>query len=1038
MSALLDEFRQALADEIEELKQRGAGTKLTVREGRIASAVGDLYVYRFVLDSVLAGGTVDDSPVEVRVFGRDPVRGHVVAASGFEITIALEQNLGDYVPQATLTLAPYYLLEILSQKLEHTDESVLALGLKVLGHTKPVVARDEEPVHCTCSACARQSPNQGQEAAIRLALGSETCYIWGPPGTGKTFTLGMIVKGLLERGLSVLLVSNTNVAVDRALGESARHFKGAGQYSEGYLLRLGTPQLPEIRDDENLNFEVVVDRRAEEIRKKRTLLEEQLSVLSARKDELAKAMETLRRLAEARQVLSQLSEKLSRLRGEMTRASESIVRLAEAHLAKRADLERARRTPFIMRFLLRADPRRLELQIRELEAERLALEVQLKDFKEQELSLQDEALRAQSDVAEAEEQLEAWGMDPGGIAGENERLNAEEERLKQGISDCNRRIAEVRFETVRAARLVATTLTRAYVMDEVTCRSYDALVCDEASMAPIPMLVMAATLCQKKAVIAGDFRQLAPIATADSKMVERWLRRDVFQEAGIEAAVDKGGDDRMEMLREQFRMHPHISSVVSALSYGNQLVDRVDVDEQRMDAEPGAGLALCLYDTSEVDPWCNRTPSYSRFNIYSAVLAFRLAVRALEAFDEVAIISPYRAQTRILKRIVGDARLEDRISVDSVHRFQGMEKDVVIFDTVDGRGPFKMGRLLKGPLKSSAGRLVNVAMSRAKHKLAIIANLAYMRHRLIETDVLRQALDWVDAHYGTIPSESVVASYFDDDVRRVEEALHWSLEDLRKEGCLQYFTQHTFDDAFRNDVEECAASLVLMSPFVTARRVREWIDLLRRKVSGGMRLLVVTREPERQGANMKEAAREGIGALRKAGAEIEFRPRMHEKMAFLDCRTTWAGSLNILSFAGTSEQMIRIPFARATEELLRLHGFTTAAEDGDGPPAVSANVFPIKRCACGAEMAVIPKSKFGPFYKCASCAKTASLSKPDLEQIESRLAEELPEEMLKCPNTGGRMVLRRGKTGIFLGCEHYPDCRVTRSLIFVKGIGSKP
>lgn len=59
--------------------------------------------------------------------------------------------------------------------------------------------------------------NESQIDAIRKALNNNITYIWGPPGTGKTATLGYIIANFLAEGKRVLFVSNTNRAVDVGL-----------------------------------------------------------------------------------------------------------------------------------------------------------------------------------------------------------------------------------------------------------------------------------------------------------------------------------------------------------------------------------------------------------------------------------------------------------------------------------------------------------------------------------------------------------------------------------------------------------------------------------------------------------------------------------------------------------------------------------------------------------------------------------------------------------------------------------------------------
>lgn len=59
--------------------------------------------------------------------------------------------------------------------------------------------------------------NDSQIEAIQKALVNNVLFVWGPPGTGKTTTLGYIISNLLQSGKRVLFVSNTNRAVDVGL-----------------------------------------------------------------------------------------------------------------------------------------------------------------------------------------------------------------------------------------------------------------------------------------------------------------------------------------------------------------------------------------------------------------------------------------------------------------------------------------------------------------------------------------------------------------------------------------------------------------------------------------------------------------------------------------------------------------------------------------------------------------------------------------------------------------------------------------------------
>lgn len=84
-----------------------------------------------------------------------------------------------------------------------------------------------------------------QIEALQVAR-KELSLIWGPPGTGKTYTLGAIILGHLLAGRKVLAVGPTNRAVDSlvlSLDHVARQANRPLQNAE--VIRLGHPQDPE-------------------------------------------------------------------------------------------------------------------------------------------------------------------------------------------------------------------------------------------------------------------------------------------------------------------------------------------------------------------------------------------------------------------------------------------------------------------------------------------------------------------------------------------------------------------------------------------------------------------------------------------------------------------------------------------------------------------------------------------------------------------------------------------------------------------------
>jgi hypothetical protein len=84
--------------------------------------------------------------------------------------------------------------------------------------------------------------NGGQRRALTAMTSPGGCFVWGPPGTGKTTVILEAVKDALTHGRSVLVASHTHVAVDNVLegliGSTSREDTG---WSCGDVIRIASP-----------------------------------------------------------------------------------------------------------------------------------------------------------------------------------------------------------------------------------------------------------------------------------------------------------------------------------------------------------------------------------------------------------------------------------------------------------------------------------------------------------------------------------------------------------------------------------------------------------------------------------------------------------------------------------------------------------------------------------------------------------------------------------------------------------------------------
>jgi hypothetical protein len=122
-----------------------------------------------------------------------------------------------------------------------------------------------------------ETDDQGlQDRARQATCAPGMNLIWGPPGTGKTTVTAAAIAQLVREGHSVLLVSNTNVAVDNAIQRAAEEV----QPPPGQLLRVGRPDLPEVADDRRLALDRVLEDRNRKATVHRDAIDRRLAELA--------------------------------------------------------------------------------------------------------------------------------------------------------------------------------------------------------------------------------------------------------------------------------------------------------------------------------------------------------------------------------------------------------------------------------------------------------------------------------------------------------------------------------------------------------------------------------------------------------------------------------------------------------------------------------------------------------------------------------------------------------------------------------------
>lgn len=127
------------------------------------------------------------------------------------------------------------------------------------------------------------------------------------------------------------------------------------------------------------------------------------------------------------------------------------------------------------------------------------------------------------------------------------------------------------------------------------------------------------------------------------------------------------------------------------------------------------------------------------------------------------------------------------------------------------------------------------------------------------------------------------------------------------------YDEKTFYQAFLRDLEGCRGEVIIESPYITSKRTKMLIPIFDALLSKGVKIYVMTRDPQEHEENMEIQSEEAISSFERMGIQVLLCiGNHHRKLAILDRKILWEGSLNILSQNKSREIMRRIDNKRIT------------------------------------------------------------------------------------------------------------------------------
>jgi DNA replication ATP-dependent helicase Dna2 len=239
---------------------------------------------------------------------------------------------------------------------------------------------------------------------------------------------------------------------------------------------------------------------------------------------------------------------------------------------------------------------------------------------------------------------------------------------------------------LQGTRIVAATAHRASTLPYLRTRAFEMSIVDEAGQLTEP-LTLGLILRARRFVLIGDDRQLPPVVRTHG------LAHSMFERLKRET-------DNVTLLETQYRMHPQIMNVSNRLFYEGRLKSGVsESDREPVDGPPVVFIPV-------------ESSRDGRSNLDEA----RVVVDLVRSFirergihpETIGVVSPFRAQVVLLRQMLADTG----VTVDTVERFQGGERDIMILSFVRSRGT---GFVFDD-------RRLNVAITRARRKLVMVAH----------------------------------------------------------------------------------------------------------------------------------------------------------------------------------------------------------------------------------------------------------------------------------------------------------------------------
>jgi len=130
------------------------------------------------------------------------------------------------------------------------------------------------------------------------------------------------------------------------------------------------------------------------------------------------------------------------------------------------------------------------------------------------------------------------------------------------------------------------------------------------------------------------------------------------------------------------------------------------------------------------------------------------------------------------------------------------------------------------------------------------------------------------------------------------------------------FNNKNFLPVFINDILSAKNEIVIVSPYVSKRRLDQMLNILKTAINNGTRIIIFTRPDTEYREKDRVPVKNMIHSLRNSGIDVVCKSNIHQKFAVIDHKIVWYGSINLLSFGNAEESIMRLESLNIASELV--------------------------------------------------------------------------------------------------------------------------